>query len=256
MTSATTPRMGRPKNSSSPPDRRADAGPARLQDPAASPARPATAAPARPPGWTPRRPATTASWPAQPNPSHWCWSAPAGRPADRGARGHHRGLRETTSPVTLAPLHSSTRPLNTTDVPSTRPEMVTGASKAVSDPLTVPSTVDRAVKHDQVTDLLTLGAHRDPAGEDDERPRWSGRLQAHAGAARPSMRGAKKFDNQPSAGARQSPPMLSACLLGQCGQLNTNRHDKPWSVITIRSRIQTALLLRPCPFEVIYRASR
>src|SRR5919106_180730 len=50
-------------------------------------------------------------------------------------------LWETTSPVTLAPLRSSTRPLNTTTSPLTRPEMVTGASKAVKDPSTVPSTV-------------------------------------------------------------------------------------------------------------------
>ena len=49
---------------------------------------------------------------------------------------------DTTSPVTFAPLASSTRPLKTTTSPFTRPEMVTGASKAVSDPFTVPSTVD------------------------------------------------------------------------------------------------------------------
>jgi hypothetical protein len=49
---------------------------------------------------------------------------------------------ETTSPATLAPLPNSTRPLNTTTSPLTRPEMVTGASKAVRDPSTVPSTVE------------------------------------------------------------------------------------------------------------------
>src|SRR4029453_9127541 len=49
---------------------------------------------------------------------------------------------ETTSPVTTAPERSTIRPLNTTTSPLTRPEMVTGASKAVSDPSTVPSTVE------------------------------------------------------------------------------------------------------------------
>src|SRR4029078_11305463 len=49
---------------------------------------------------------------------------------------------EITSPVTSAPLASSTRPRKTTTSPVTLPEMVTGASKAVSDPSTVPSTVD------------------------------------------------------------------------------------------------------------------
>jgi hypothetical protein len=50
--------------------------------------------------------------------------------------------RDTTSPVTFAPVASSTRPLKTTTSPLTLPEMVTGASKAVSDPFTVPSTAD------------------------------------------------------------------------------------------------------------------
>jgi hypothetical protein len=40
---------------------------------------------------------------------------------------------ETTSPVTTAP-ERTTRPLNTTRSPLTSPAMVTGASKAVSDP--------------------------------------------------------------------------------------------------------------------------
>src|SRR4029453_18991312 len=49
---------------------------------------------------------------------------------------------EMTSPVTVAPPRSVTLPLKTMTSPLTRPEMVTGASNAGSDPLTVASTVD------------------------------------------------------------------------------------------------------------------
>ena len=53
---------------------------------------------------------------------------------------------DTTSPVTVAPSRSSTRPLKTTTSPFTWPEMVTGASGAVSDPSTLPSTAEEPWK--------------------------------------------------------------------------------------------------------------
>src|SRR5215216_3686665 len=135
-------RMGRPKNSSSP---QPMAGPILVRP--ASRIQPAP----RPASHTSTSPTTSveidtashqASLPAQPNPSQLVLVCtrlvvpPMVAPeATTGA------CWETTSPVTLAPERSTTRPLNTTTSPLTRPEMVTGASKAVSDPFTVPSTV-------------------------------------------------------------------------------------------------------------------
>src|SRR5215203_6404927 len=140
-------RMGRPKNASSP---QPIAGPMLVR-----PASRIQAAP-RPTSHTSTSPTTRvetetashqASLPAQPNPSQLVLVCtrlvvpPIVAPdATTGA------CWETTSPVTLAPLCSSTRPLNTTTSPLTRPEMVTGASKAVRDPSTVPSTV-RSEEH-------------------------------------------------------------------------------------------------------------
>src|SRR5829696_8041697 len=134
-------RMGRPKNTSSP---HPMAGPMLVR-----PASRILAAP-RPTSHTRTSPTTRvetetashqASLPAQPNPSQLVLVCrrllvpPMVAPeATTGA------CWETTSPVTLAPLCSSTRPLNTVTSPLTRPEMVTGASKAVRDPSTVPST--------------------------------------------------------------------------------------------------------------------
>src|SRR5512132_4161549 len=135
-------RIGRPKNTSSP---KPIAGPIPVRP--ASKIQPAP----RPTSHTSTSPTTRvdtetashqASRPAQPNPSQLVLVCtrlvvpPMVAPeATTGA------CWETTSPVTLAPLRSTTRPLNTTTSPLTRPEMVTGASKAVRDPLTVPSTV-------------------------------------------------------------------------------------------------------------------
>src|SRR5215211_8914888 len=135
-------RMGRPKNTSSP---QPMAGPMLVR-----PASRIQAAP-RPTSHTRTSPTTRvetetashqANLPAQPNPSQLVLVCtrlvvpPIVAPdATTGSSW------ETTSPVTLAPLRNSTRPLNTITSPLTRPEMVTGASKAVSDPSTVPSTV-------------------------------------------------------------------------------------------------------------------
>src|SRR5918992_201630 len=159
VTRAMMARIGRPKNSSSPSP---IDGPMRVR-----PASKILAAP-RPTSHSSTSPTTrvdteTASHqprrPTQPNPSQFVlvWSRLVVPPmvAPDATTG---SCWETTSPVTLAPERSSTRPLNTTTSPLTRPEMVTGASKAVRDPSTVPSTV---------ADLLALG-DVGAAGEDHE----------------------------------------------------------------------------------------
>jgi hypothetical protein len=84
-----------------------------------------------------------ASRPTQPNPFQLTLVSTRRVCPPMVAPGATTGLLwETTSPVTVPPERRTTWPLNTTTSPLTRPETVTGASKAVSDPSTVPSTVE------------------------------------------------------------------------------------------------------------------
>src|SRR5215204_841123 len=91
-------------------------------------------------------------------------------------------LRDTTSPVTLAPSCSSTRPLKTTTSPSTSPEMVTGASKVTSDPLTVPSTAEEPWKTTRSPTSSPSGTSARPDKTTKASSAWSS--CAHAGVAR------------------------------------------------------------------------
>src|SRR5215217_4810917 len=218
-------RMGRPKNSGSPSP---IAGPTRVR-----PASRIRAAP-RPTSQMSSSPTTRvdtdtashqASLPAQPNPSQLVLVCrrllvpPMVAPeATTGA------LCETTSPVTLAPERSSTRPLNTTTSPLTRPEMVTGASKAVRDPFTVPSTVEEPWNTTRSPTCWPWGTSARPDRTTNASVVWA--AWAHAGAASPSMRRM----NSPATIDRRTPitPTLSVRLLGQGGQLHTNRHDRPY----------------------------
>src|SRR5215211_646721 len=180
-------RMGRPKNSSSP---QPMAGPILVR-----PASRIQAAP-RPTSHTSTSPTTSveidtashqANLPAQPKPSQLvlvCTRLVVAvfftTEATTGS------FWETTSPVTLAPLASTTRPLKTTTSPLTRPAMVTGASKAVSDPFTVPSTVEEPWNTTRSPTVWPSGTSARPERTTNASVVWA--AWAHAGAASPSMR--------------------------------------------------------------------
>src|SRR5215211_237069 len=187
VTRAMMARTGRPKNTSSP---QPMAGPMLVR-----PASRIQAAP-RPTSHTRTSPTTRvdtetashqASLPAQPNPSQlvlvWTRLVVPPMVAPEATTG---ACWETTSPVTLAPLWSSTRPLNTTTSPLTRPEMVTGASKAVRDPSTVPSTVAEPWNTTRSPTVWPWGTSARPERTTNASVVWA--AWAHAGAANPSIR--------------------------------------------------------------------
>jgi hypothetical protein len=122
---------------------------------------------------------------------------------------------ETTSPVIVAPLRSTTGPLKTTTSPATRPEMVTGASKAVSDPLTVPSTVDEPWKTTRSPTCWPRGTSAGPDKTTNASPPpWTS--CAHAGVARPS----RDRDNSTTVSNRRiSTPVLTH----RCGWSRSRR---------------------------------
>src|SRR5215203_6712556 len=206
-------RMGRPKNASSP---QPIAGPMLVR-----PASRIQAAP-RPTSHTRTSPTTRvetetashqASLPAQPNPSQLVLVCsrlvvpPILAPeATTGA------CWETTSPVTLAPLANSTRPLNATTSPLTRPEMTTGASKAVRDPSTVPSTLAKPWNTTRSPTVWPSGTSARPDRTTNASVVWA--AWAQAGAANPSMRRTKS----PTTIDRRTPITSNASgLFGQGG---------------------------------------
>src|SRR4029453_14346253 len=190
-----TARMGRPKNTSSP---QPIAGPTWVRP--ASRIQPAP----RPANHTSTSPTTKvdtdtashqASRLAQPNPFQLTLvctrrvSPPTVAPdATTGA------CLEYTSPVTTAPERSTIRPLNTTTSPLTRPEMVTGASKAVSDPSTVPSTVEEPWTTTRSPTVCPSGTSARPDRTTNASGPWAS--WAQAGVA--SVRGAGR--NPPRGG--------------------------------------------------------
>src|SRR5215218_754544 len=221
VTRAMTARTGRPKKPSSP---QPIAGPIWVR-----PASRILPAP-RPTSHTSTSPTTSvetetashqASRPAQPNPSHRTLVCTRRRSPPIVAPDATTGACwETTSPVTLAPERSSSRPLNTTTSPLTRPEMVTGASKAVRDPSTVPSTVEEPWKTTRSPTVWPLGTSARPDRTTNASVVWAS--CAHAGAASPSKRRAKS----PITIDRRTPITSKAFSPSSRtgGQLNTSRH--------------------------------
>ena len=125
--------------------------------------------------------------------------------------------------------------------------MVTGASKAVSDPLTVPSTVAEPWKTTRSPTVWPLGTSARPERTTNASVVWAS--CAHAGAAKPSMRRNKSpitIDRRMPITSHSSSPVL-----GQCSQLNTNRHDKPYGV-SAHFVVQAGSTPAAMPAEVIY----
>src|SRR5215211_7559482 len=234
-------RMGRPKNSSSP---QPMAGPMLVR-----PASRIQAAP-RPASHTRTSPTTRveietashqASLPAQPNPFQLVLVCrrlvvpPMVAPeATTGA------CWETTSPVTLAPERSSTRPLKATTSPLTRPEMVTGASKAVSDPSTVPATSAEPWKTTRSPTCWPSGTSARPERTTNASVVWA--ACAHAGVVSPSTRRM----NSPTIIDRRMPITSNAVSPSPWAGWSTRhkRHDRPDRASTHSRSADLTLFLR------------
>ena len=162
-----------------------------------------------------------ANRPAQPNPSQLVVCTRLVVPPIVAPEATTGACWETTSPVTLAPLRSITRPLNTTTSPLTRPEMVTGASKAVRDPSTVPS---RSPSQGRRPGRRPAGPRAHPHGPTGPQARWS-RKPALRRRRQPQRQDREQSDSHRPAHADHLQGFKP--VLGQCSQLNTNRHDKP-----------------------------